>query len=97
MANNFNKDMMKVFGMVREYFDLGMSLTECFYNHKTDEYEYDRDGFFYFLYDIVNHDMISITGKKIDVEASNHPDLAKILKRYATQDNINMVYDRIFN
>ena len=54
---------------------------------------YDKRIMLYLLRDIVNYDLIDIfsTQGEINVENSNHPDIAQILQKYYSPDEIERV------
>lgn len=95
-TENFHSDMDRLYSMLSNEYNLAETLHECFYNWRTDMFEYSEWMMFYFFYDVVNYDIISIYGKKIDIEASNEPEVAKLLKPYVTQKVIDMVHERIY-
>ena len=60
-------------------------------------YEYNPNKFANVLYCVVNYDLISLRKNgEIDVKNSNHPNIAKIMKKYSTKDMGKRVYDLIF-
>ena len=60
-------------------------------------YEYNPNKFANVLYCVVNYDLISLRKNgEIDVKNSNHPNIAKIMKKYSTKDIGKRIYDLIF-
>ena len=51
-------------------------------------YKFDEHKFYTLFREIVNYDFVSLYGGKLNIKESNHKDLAKILKKYATPDII---------
>lgn len=102
---NFSKDMKKLFKLLKgqmgqeEHYEIMCDMMKF-----TSEDEYDDYGKYVFdekifqrlLYSIVNYDLISLYNRNIDINNSNHPDIARILKKYATKEMINKVYDSLF-
>ena len=54
-------------------------------------YKFDEDKFYLVLREIVNYDLISLYGGKVNISESNNKDLAKIIKKYATPELIKRV------
>lgn len=89
------QEAMDIFRML-EFDEVKESFTDCFYNTKKDCYEYDERTAFQFLYDVANYDMISLYGGTINVEESNHPELAKVLKDMYSKEIVSQVYERLY-
>lgn len=66
-------------------------------NYDGEKYVFNENVFRRLLYSVVNYDLISLYGKKINVSNSNHPDIARIMKKYATKEMIESVYNSLFS
>ena len=101
--DDFTKDMQKLWELLkgemggREHHEIMADLGEFDdeYEHLT--YVYKENVFGRLLYSIVNYDLISLyPGNKVNIQKSNHPDIAKIMKKYATPEMIQKTYKAIF-
>ena len=108
--DQFSADMSKIFslvhgecggsdiqGLIFDYFNVDIDF--CDSDNAEDwieSYRYNNRGVFHLLYSLANYDLISLHGKTVDVEASNHPDIAAIIKQYAKQETINKVHELLY-
>ena len=96
MDNDFNKDIETLLGLV-DYQELQETIFDWTYSCKLDKFVFNEDSFFYVLYELVNYDCVSIFDGQISIEDSNRPEVAEIVAKYASENNISKVYDRLFN
>lgn len=107
--DQFSADMSKVFSLVGDccggdsiqeaifgWFDGDIDVSEEDESDWIEKYTYSDRGMFNVLYELVNYDIVSLSGKKVNVDESNHPDIAIIVKQYAKSDAINKVYEQIY-
>lgn len=98
----FTSDMKKLLKLVKDNMGSNDHIEIIYDMCLTDEdyniigYEFNESKFRSLLYSIVNYDLISLYGKKIDIKNSNHPDIARIMKRYATKEMVENVYNSLF-
>ena len=59
-------------------------------------YKYSKPGVYHILHSLVNFDIVSLLGKKINVQESNLPEVALLIRPYASQDIIEKVYSNLF-
>jgi len=98
--DNITKDFRKLyklivdeFGSSAEPIDSLVSMSDFNDDYTEFYYEFDPNKWAIFLRDVVNYDWISL-GKsgQIDVENSNHKDIARIMKKYNRIDIGKQVY-----
>ena len=98
--DQITKDFKKLAKMLRQdgadedLYDSFIEMME-FYDDDYNDYYYkwDEHKFYTFFRSIVNYDWISLYGGKVNVAQSNHKEIAKILKKYATKDIIKKTMD----
>ena len=103
-ADKFSEDMSKLFRLVdgecgdsvirsqivfRLDYDCDMESDNA--KDWVESFKYNDSGMFDVLYEIANYDLVSLIGKKVNVKESNRPNIAKIVKKYVTQDMIDRV------
>ena len=59
-------------------------------------WDYDKNSMQSLLYNIVNYDLITLRDGAIDVENSNHPDIAEIMQKYCDYNMILYVERRLY-
>lgn len=107
--DQFSADMSQVFSLVKDscgsdtiqndlfsYFDGDIDVSADNEEDCIESFTYTDMGMLAVLYDLVNYDMVSLQDKTINVEASNHPDIATIIKKYAKPETIEKVYNRFY-
>ena len=99
--DQITKDFKKLAKMLRQDGadeDLYDSLIDMMEFYDDDDYsdyyyKWDEHKFYTFFRSIVNYDWISLYGGKVNVANSNHKEIAKILKKYATPEIIKKTRD----
>ena len=100
--DDFTNDMHELWGLLKDemgqndHHEIMADLMKFDDDYEHATYVYNENAFGRLLYSIVNYDLISLYGRKIDIKRSNHPDIAKIMKKYATPEMIKKTYDAIF-
>ncbi len=107
--NDFSKDMSKVFSLVSGecggdsiqsalfgWFNGDIDVSADNEEDWVESYEYSDKGMVNVLYSVANYDLISLYGKKVNVENSNHPEIAEIFKKWAKPEAIKKVYEAIY-
>lgn len=81
--------LLRTEGADEEVYNSFLEMME-FYDDEYEDYYYkwDERKFYTFFREIVNYDWISLYGGKVNVAESNHKEIAKILKKYATKEII---------
>lgn len=54
-------------------------------------------GLFYILYDLCNYDLICVNNGKVDLENSNHLDIAKLIAPFASTHNCQLIEHNLYN
>lgn len=98
--DQITKDFKKLAKMLRkdgadeDLYDSFIDMME-FYDDDYNDYYYkwDEHKFYTFFRSIVNYDWISLYGGKVNIANSNHKEIAKMLKKYATPEIIKKTMD----
>ena len=86
--------LLKDEGADEELYDSFIDMMEFYDDEYSDYYyKFDEGKFYTFFREIVNYDWISLYGGKVNVAESNHKEIAKILKKYATPEIIKKTRD----
>lgn len=105
--DTFSADMDKIFSIVNEYvggkeiqesmfayFDADLvNMDSEDYHDWEIKYNQSKSGIYCVLASMVNFDMVSVADGMINIECSNMPEVAKIMKKYASDEQVKKIYE----